>query len=103
MTAHNDPYVKLHGLMSVAANASRATDSTGFAKDVLDAIVPEIVELLAKVYEYEHALEHVADKRTHEELSQVFCEDCAQLAQSAFDGVNREMCREMAQEDLSSG
>lgn len=43
--------------------------------------------LKATLLEYQHALEHVIKCGS--------CEDCKVLAQSALDGVNREMCLEM--------
>lgn len=64
-----------------------------------DELINKVVELKAKVLEYEHALEHIADKASHQEHSQVFCTECVKLAQGALDGVNREMCREMVLEE----
>lgn len=47
----------------------------------------ETIEVLATIAEYVHALEHIA------EAHEGGCEDCRRLAQSALDGVNRDMCR----------
>lgn len=44
------------------------------------------VELLAVALEYEHALQHVADRHD----TWVYCFDCQRLAQSALDRVNGE-------------
>lgn len=55
------------------------------------------VELLAKVLEYEHALEHVIQKDHHDPSA---CLGCQRLSQSALEGVNRDDFREIAQEIL---
>jgi hypothetical protein len=58
-----------------------------------------MIELQATILEYKHALEHavmphpVPGAPPHEA-----CPDCQRLCQSALDGANREMCREMAEE-----
>lgn len=65
----------------------------------VNAVWPEFVELLAKIAEYEHALEHAADITTHQKYEQIYCEDCARLAQSAIDGVNRDDFRSMILDD----
>lgn len=63
------------------------------------------VELLAKVLEYEHALEHIATDHGIDGMSQgpdyPFCEDCESLAKSALDLVNHEMCLEDAADLLA--
>lgn len=66
------------------------------AHATLDVLWPEIIKLLAKILEYEHALEHVADRKTHIDYGMTFCEDCIKLAQSALDGVNRADFEEIA-------
>lgn len=55
------------------------------------------VELLAKVLEYEHALQHAVDPHPVEEPA---CAQCQTLCQSALDGVNRADFRDIAQETL---
>lgn len=53
-------------------------------------------DLLAKIAEYEHALEHIAeDSEFHRPAA---CEDCQRLARSALDGVNRADFREIVSE-----
>lgn len=44
--------------------------------------------------EYEHALEHVAEEHIPQ------CDGCRTLAQSALDGLNRDMCRELVTGDF---
>ena len=57
-----------------------------------------IIELQAKILEYEHALEHIADKQTHIDMGVVYCEDCVKLAQSALDRDNAEDFRDIARD-----
>lgn len=55
----------------------------------------EEIDLRAKVLEYEHALEHIADTQSHVDYNQPYCTDCANLAQGALERTNRDMCVEM--------
>lgn len=68
------------------------------APAVVDELHGRVVELLARVLEYEHALEHVVQPDHH---SPTACTDCQGLAQSALDGVNREGFTEIARDALS--
>lgn len=56
----------------------------------------QYLELLGKFLEYEHAIDHVADIPTHTKSDLPFCKDCANVAQSAIDGVNRQDFLEIA-------
>lgn len=52
------------------------------------------VDLEAKLLEYEHALEHVAEDHNGA------CPDCQALAQSALDRVNRQGFIEVVEDDI---
>lgn len=101
--AGNPHYVKLAELVKSAlfvtdghAEVPLDPESTEqITEQVLDAIWPEIVEHLAKIEEYEHALEHIAEFHPTGPV----CPDCQTLAKGALDGLNREMCREIVRDD----
>lgn len=65
---------------------------------VMDEMHGRLLELLAKVLEYEHALEHVVQPDHHHPAA---CEGCQRLARSALDGDNREGFTEIARDTLS--
>lgn len=58
-----------------------------------------VPDLLAKVFEYEHALEHIAEDSEHHKPAG--CVDCQRLARTALDGANRDSFREMADDVLN--
>lgn len=105
----NETYDKLLGLADAFIDPwmDRILDDPVYnpdnrvAKALLDAIWPEVVELLAKIGEYEHALEHVTDPHVNTipfMPPQPVCSDCQRLARSALDGVNRADFREQVNE-----
>lgn len=71
------------------------------APAIIQDLSSRVLELLAKVLEYEHALEHVRDPHPVPGAPPATaCPDCQRLAQSALDGVNREGFTEMARDAL---
>jgi hypothetical protein len=90
VTVANPTYAKLLQILNDNCYGEPVQLAWGSSIDILNAIWPEIVGLLATIVEYEHALEHVADSHMP-----ATCPDCQSLAQSALNGVNREMCREI--------
>lgn len=100
----NENYIALRKIIAEAVKANNDYDGWDIRESfddqreeiearetevILEAIWPDFVGLLAANMEYEHALEHTADIETHKKYEQIYCEECARLAQSAIDGVNR--------------
>lgn len=100
--ADNETYVKLRTLLWQSRSdsiSSHADEGNWDVADALEAIWPEVVELLAKIGEYEHALYHELEHGMDPNPDDIYCTDCRSLAQSALDGVNRADFREMITDD----
>lgn len=58
---------------------------------------PDVIDLYAKVLEYEHALEHIADHPV-DTPNVAYCEECTNLAKSALARENKDDFLEIARE-----
>lgn len=65
----------------------------GDLHNMIDEAVEQIENLNAQIFEYEHALVHVAEEHDGG------CPQCQKLAASALAGLNREMCLEIIREN----